>query len=371
MSLLTPTLLSLDAPTLQSLWHEVVSAHGYAHAWYRNTVGNTSSIGFGSSLESGAAFPPTGTGTGANSLWWENIDTADAFDINLTQPDLGGLLDAAFTGSRPILFAFPVVAGNPAVIGQTVLSGYEATILWAGNIGGTVIYKTGQVTTETVEKVGLWWDASLDAATDVLNSVNPESLLANPLTAAVFRIRLRTQAVPSPLAAGKGPANLVGQPAYAWLTVNVPSEAGLMAFDFTVMGDPQEDRIACAINDLNVFALPAKFAPDGQPVSTDMIDVSAYAGQSIELFFGLTGGTSTNCEVAIDGLRFITAPPPKVALKWPAAASGWVLESSETLVPANWQTVSTASGVTVESGVVTLEELMSGAQRFYRLRRGP
>ena len=153
-----------------------------------------------------------------------------------------------------------------------------------------------------------------------------------------------------------------------------------MAFDFTVTGDPQEDKIACAINDQNVFTLPAKFAPDGQPVSTDMIDVSAYAGQSIELFFGLAGGTSTNCEVAIDGLRFITVPPPKIALapaganvaiKWPAAASGWVLESTDALAPANWQTVSTASGVVVESGVATLEELMSGPRKFYRLRRGP
>ena len=73
-------------------------------------------------------------------------------------------------------------------------------------------------------------------------------------------------------------------------------------------------------------------------------------------------------------------PPPRIALapaganvaiKWPAAASGWVLESSETLVAASWQTVSTASGVTVESGVATLEELMSGPRKFYRLRRAP
>ena len=385
VSLLTPTLLALDAHSLPSLWQGAKDAHSYAPAWYRNTILNSSSIGFGSSWESGGTFPPTGTGNSANSLWWENIDTPDAFDISLTQPDLGGLVDAAFTGSFPILFALGVVPGNVLTqnvsqVGQSVLSGYEKIILWEGNIGGTVIYKTGQVVTETTEKVGLWWDASLDAVSDVLNSVNPESLLANPLAASVFKIRLQTQAAPAPLAGNKGPASLAGQPAYAWVTVAVPAEAGLMAFDFTVTGDPQEDKIACAINDQNVFTLPAKFAPDGQPVSTDMIDVSAYAGQSIELFFGLAGGTSTNCEVAIDGLRFITVPPPKIALapaganvaiKWPAATSGWVLESSDALAPANWQTVSTASGVTVDSGVATVEELMSGSRKFYRLRRAP
>ena len=101
-------------------------------------------------------------------------------------------------------------------------------------------------------------------------------------------------------------------------------------------GDPVDDSIACAVNGQNIFTLPAKFAPDGLPVSTDMMDISAYAGQSVEWFFGLVGGTSTNCQVAIDGIRFITIPQPKVgvvasganvAVKWPAAAVGWVLET--------------------------------------------
>ena len=100
------------------------------------------------------------------------------------------------------------------------------------------------------------------------------------------------------------------------------------------------------MNGTNVFTLPAKFAPDGSPVSTDMIDISAYAGQSVELFFGLVGGTSTNCAVAVNGVRFITIPQPKVgvglsgtnvAVKWPAAAVGCILEKSDTFAPAGWE----------------------------------
>ncbi len=161
--------------------------------------------------------------------------------------------------------------------------------------------------------------------------------------------------------------------------MHVPANAGMMAFDFTVTGEPLDDSIACAVNGQNVFTLPAKFAPDGSPVSTDMMDISAYAGQSVELFFGLVGGTSTNCQVAIDGIRFITIPQPKVgiaargpnvAVKWPAAAIGWVLETSDTLAPNSWLPV-TMTGVTVASGVATIVQPMSGTRRFYRLRRGP
>ena len=164
----------------------------------------------------------------------------------------------------------------------------------------------------------------------------------------------------------------IGQPAYAWVTVNVPPNAGLMAFDFTVTGDP--------VNDQNVFTLPAKFAADGQPMSTDMSDVSAYAGQSVELFFGLTGGTSTNCTVAIDGVRFLTIPQPKVgvavsgsnvAVKWPAAATGRVLETTDSLAPAHWQSVPTNIPVMLDRGVATVQLPKVGTQKFYRLRRSP
>ncbi len=383
--------LSLQNQTLQSYVQGIESAHGYSHLWYSNTVTSSPAIGYGSSLESGATFPPSGTGTSSGNLWWENIDTPDPSDISQTRPNLGGLVDATFTGDCPALVIAGALAGDGLftkpldALGQSVLNGYQSTIQWAGNIGGDTIYTTGQVISSTTQKVGLWWDAASDQAANVLNSINPETQLVGPLAAPVFKISLQTQPSVQPLtqtvgklAQSSAAPSTVGQPAYAWITLNVPADAGLMAFDFTVTGDPQEDRIACAINDQNVFTLPAKFAPDGQPVSTDMFDVSAYAGQSVELFFGLTGGTSTNCQVAIDGVRFITIPQPKLALgttgsnavlKWPAAASGWILETSTSLAPGSWQTVPTDSGVTIGSGVATLEQLIVDQKRFYRLRK--
>ena len=215
----------LLAPTVGFDWSSPVNgltfAHSYAHLFYRNTVwpsGPVPAVGFGKSYEGGSAFPPSGTGLSAGSLWYEYLATSDA----------------------------------------------------------------------------------LDAASDTLNSIEPDSQFAGPVA-----------------------------------------------------------------------------APDGSPVSTDMIDISAHAGQTVELFFGLVGGTSTKCAVAVDGVRFIIIPQPKVglalngpniAVKWPAAAVGWVLETSDTLAPVSWQAVP-MTGVAVDKGVATIEQPIGESRRFYRLRR--
>ena len=398
-----------------------IAAHGYAHSWYRDSVNLAGSptpqppaIGYRLSQEFAASFPPTGTGRLAGSVWYENLNTADSLDlINQPNPEdfecnalilstyavLSGakvrseLAEAYETGKARVVQA-GVAAGNALInvgnqyiyqpldsVGRQVLNGYEAGLEMVTGATGTFIYKSGGVISEMKEKIGNLWDATEDYARDLGNSLNadystPGSLI---LPGSVYRL----QSKPGQQAAGLAGAPLApspaGVPAYMWMTVNVPANAGMMAFDFTVTGDPVDDRIACAVNDQNVFSLAAKFVPDGVPGSSELIDVSPYAGQSVELFFGLAGGTSTNCEVAIEGIRFITMPTPKigiadaapnVAVKWPAAATGWVLESSDTLAPDSWQPVS-MPGVTVDQGVATIEQPVSGPKRFYRLRRNP
>jgi hypothetical protein len=387
----------LLAPTVSFDWsspiNSLVYAHSYAPLFYGNTVsplGPAPAVGFEKSYEGGSAFPPGGTGLSAGSLWYEYLATSDLLDLR--QDSNPGAFECNLTilSALTVMPAATGVAtlGNEAIykpldaVGQAVMRQYETGIQWAGNLGGTVIYTTGTVLAGVKEKLGNWWDAAFDTASDTLNSIKPDSQLAGPLAAPVFSLTLGTQAAPPQLAQrggmepqGGGPAS--GQPPYAWVAINVPTNAGLIAFDFTVTGEPQEDRLACAVNGQNVFTLPAKFAPDGSPVSTDMIDISAYAGQSVELFFGLVGGTSTNCAVTVDGIRFITIPQPRVglaldgpniAVKWPAAAVGWVLETSETLAPDGWQAVP-MTGVTVERGVATIVQSISNLQSFYRLRR--
>ena len=391
---------------------DLVAAHSYAHQWYRRSVLPASgvpvpAVGFARSFEKALIFPPTGVGMSAGNLWLENTATADPLDLTLDVNPIVGEASARLAAAYAIQYGKRVKEGAGIVVGEVaqagaaaaiglantandyvikpadatgraVMAGYMTGITVAGEIGGTAIHKTGVVIAETKEKVGNMIDATQDYVANTTVSLDPDSLQLGPVTIPFMRIRLFTQA--APLVAGKGGALAAGQPAYAWMTVHVPADAGFLAFDFTVTGQPAEDRIVCAINDQNVFNLPAKFAPDGVPSSTDLIDVSAYAGQDIELLFGLTGGTSTNCEAAIDGVRFITVPQPKIGivdaapnllLKWPAAATGWVLEATDSLAPANWQPVPMDAGVAVDSGVVTFQQPKTGGQKFYRLKRAP
>jgi len=389
-----------------------VAAHSYAHQWYRQSIVPSvgvpdPAVGFARTFERALFFPPTGNGMTSGSLWVEDTTTTDPLDLFLDPNPLPGkasaYLAATYTAQwgssvkegATVVAGALVQAGQAAAIalgtavdnaiirpldatGRAVMAGYLASIETAGSIGGTVIFKSGQVITETREKAGRLIDATQDFLSNPTDHIVPDSVQLGPITIPFLRIRLTTQAAPAPAGAPSLlAANPAGQPAYAWMTVHVPANAGFLAFDFTVTGNPAEDCIVCAINDQNVFNLPAKFAPDGVPSSTDLIDVSAFAGQDIELFFGLTGATSIGCEAAIDGIRFITLPTPKVgittaganvAVKWPAAASGWVLESSDTLAPNSWQPVP-MTGVTVESGVATVEQPVVGPKKFYRLRR--
>lgn len=372
---LPKALLEFDIANIRSFeaWSEV---HGYSHQWYRDSVqpmGPAPAVGFGRSFESALTFPPSGSGMEPGSIWIENLATSDPLDLkpsttaeaNLQLP-LELVLRASSKGAD-------VLEG----IGNQILDGYEARIQWAGNIGGNVIQKTGQVTVGVAEKFGNLWDAALDHASDAYHSVNPDALTAGNLVKQVFRIRLST-AAPAPLIVGRGPQSSSSLPPQAWFTVNVPPDAGFLAFDFTVTGDPAEDRIACAIEDQNLFTLSAKFAPDGTPVSTDLLDVSQYAGQEVELYFGLVGGTSSGCEVSIDGVRFITIPTPKLAatvegnqviLKWPAAATGWRLQRNESLAPATWEDVVLPPEAQVADGVVTATRSRTADREFFRLKR--
>lgn len=367
----------------------VLFAHSYAHLFYRSTAhsvisGVPPAVGYARSYEKALVFPPFGTGLTAGSLWYENLSTNDPLDLVL-QPN-----PQPFEANAAIAPAMMIQTAPSAVYaaGNATLGGYMSAIRWAGDKGGAVIYKTQQVGVTVKQKVGNFWDALSDGAANALNSVSADSQLAGSFIAPVFSISLSNQSAPAPspsIAAIKGltvmnapaDAGTPGEPS-SWLTVTVPEDAGMMAFDFKVTGEPEDDEIVCAINGQNIFALPGMFVTDGVTMSTDMMDVSAYAGQQIEVFFGLAGGTSTDCVLEVDGIRFVTVPIPKLALEdlgpnvrldWPVAASGWVLETSENLAPSSWQPVTGLDQAVAHDGVASLVQAKASTTRFYRLRR--
>lgn len=372
------------------------AAHGYAHVFYRSTAqtsffGSSPNMGYPWSYEKGLLMPPSGVGLAPGSLWHDNLETSDPLDLyQEPSPNLGrtqsefvslALLTAGAstvdTATRPLQNG-----------GQALLNGYSAGIQWAGDQGGAVIYKTQQVGVSVKQKIGNFWDAVSDKASDALNSIDPDTQLAGSFIQPSFSMSFSNQTAPAPapfamkgVSVQNAPADAgAGGEASAWITVTVPADAGMMAFDFKVTGEPVDDEVVCAINGQNIFALPAMFTPDGVTVSTDMMDVSAYAGQQIEIFFGLAGGTSTNCVLEVDGIRFITVPMPKLALEdhganvqlqWPVAASGWVLETSENLAPGSWLPVTGLNQAVAAEGVASLMQAKASTTRFFRLRRTP
>jgi hypothetical protein len=106
-----------------------------------------------------------------------------------------------------------------------------------------------------------------------------------------------------------------------------------------------------------------------------MIDVSQYAGQQAELFFGIVGGTSTNAIVTISDIAFYVSLPPSlqiqlagtnVVVAWPFWAAGFVLETTDKLrTTSSWTTVTNVPGVV--SFQYTVTNQISGGSRFYRL----
>jgi pimeloyl-ACP methyl ester carboxylesterase len=387
--LLNPSLTL--GPTPLQVPSQLVAAHGYAHAWYRYTVGSSSANnGFQWASESGSAFPPLGVGMSPGSVWWENLDSTDALDVSQIRPDIG-LVGEFFTksvlwdecsfpavralaieGSREALW----VGATPAMAGKGVVNG----LTWVGERVLDGYVKTGEVIFETSNKVGLFLDASIDNATDWLGSLNPDAFVGGALSASVLKMRLTSPAEVHSSPSGDGP--LANGPAAqqepgVWFTVDVPAQTAFVAFDFAVKGDSANDRIDFAVGGQNVFSLPARFVEGEQVSSTDMIDISRYAGQAVEFFFGLTGGTSHGCELTIEGIRFIAQPPPKlviepsergVRLAWPAMATGWRIESSSSLHPDDWQSLP-EDAATLEEGSAVMERTTDGPKKFYRLKR--
>jgi hypothetical protein len=162
--------------------------------------------------------------------------------------------------------------------------------------------------------------------------------------------------------------------AYVWMNVAAPSNAVFLVFDFRIEGDPQEDSIVMGVNGSNVFSLAAKFVATNEWTSSGPIDATRYAGRTNELFFGLLGGTSANCTLTIDSIRFQAFASPQLAIQttnnvttitWPAALVGYQLETTESLSSPQWQAIT--NGIVNTNGQFILTNEFNMPANYYRL----
>ncbi len=198
---------------------------------------------------------------------------------------------------------------------------------------------------------------------------------------ASLRLQLTTGLPPGVGPQGRrstGSETATNTPAYVWLPVAVPANAAAMVFDFSVSGDPKDDALAFGINGTNLFSLQGKFVNAGETNTSSLVDVSAYVGTTNTFFFGVTGGTSTNCTMTVEGIRFYTFAAPTLTitntggvtlLSWPTTAMDYTLETTATLSPPAWEAVTNAPAIQGSSYVLT--NTWADQTRFFRLRQGP
>jgi pimeloyl-ACP methyl ester carboxylesterase len=347
----------------------VTGVHNYACRWYGETAAtpNQSLLGNRYSFEqlgSSAQFPSYPLGS------FFSQDLASGQELALTQLQTADEINA-------------VVNHNAAAFG---VFGVQSSL----NFAVGVAQKIGSVAAD----VGMSFIPHTPAGTPVYTGTagsTPAYYTESPVETLPmwsFQVNLQTQPAPNsslqPAPAngihpmgGPPPAATTNQPACIWIPVQIPTNAAIFSFDFTFNGDPANDLLSTSINGTNVFALEARFMPTNTALNSGPIDVSSWAGQTVELFFGLLGGTSTNATVNLDGMRFYNVVAPfltvqvsgtNAIMQWPISAGGYVLETREEMAVANsWMIVTNVPAIVNFQNTVT-NPVSSGA-RFYRLKK--
>lgn len=270
--------------------------------------------------------------------------------------------------------AVAVAIRGVGVTGGLVTWAHAATVDWAE----AKLERVGSAAVTWVQSVFRPDPATTPAAprTDDLLTTSGAFLPLSP------RIELTTAASTLPRRlSGPGPA---GEPTAAdtapavWMTLTLPAEVRGISFDFTLAGGVgSDDYLAFGIDGTNRFALETRFMETNRSLSSGWIDVSDYAGQSVEFFFGVLGGTSTNLTVAVDGLRFYQAVAPQlrlarsgsdVVLRWPVGYGPFILETAATLAPApDWSPLNATPAL--DGGFLSVTNAVTDSTRFFRLRQ--
>jgi len=323
-----------DAPDVFSFFGALKSFHGYPIDWYDETVQNdgASVMGFRWSFEEGGWFtnaPPT------NSVYVQ-ADNGSLWNLTLTNWQYGtNLLNQRY-------------GEYVSELGFSALQTVPTTAEYYGGVIGQSVY------------------AGINNGWNMV--VNLETSLAGALPLANLS--------PRPLGGTPNGSSVTNVPAYAWIPLNVPSNAVSMSFDFMLQGNGNNDSFQVALNGTNVLSLETSLIQTNVTMNSGLIDVSPYAGQQVELFLGIVGGTSTNASVTISNFQFYVVLPPSLqaqlsgtnfVVSWSLSAANYVLETTDNLSTTNsWTAVTNIPVIVNLQNTVTNPP--SGVSRFYRLR---
>ncbi len=355
-----------------SLTPSIIAAHSYPQHWYSNSIARptASVLGFRNSWEyqllpagSGGEFPPSQFPVG--EAYRQTPNASD--ELVMEQVPYSRIYECfvpAVTVTAEI--------GAEYVVSEFVVPAVDASVAAARKVGHVTVEAGQWAATQVVNGV----NTVVNAVSDTYTGVRQE--VVDVLNRPGLNIYMTTGLPPlfgNLKGNNAGPVSS-NTPAYLWLPIAVPSDAVAMVFDFTITGDGKDDSFAFGINGTNLFSLEAKFVDEGELSTTRLMDVSAYAGMTNEFFFGIMGGTSTNCAVKIEGIRFFTLALPALSitqtngatlLSWPSSANGFVLEGSSSVSNPTWAAVTNTP--TLFAGRFSMANLRTNEMRFFRLRR--
>jgi hypothetical protein len=201
---------------------------------------------------------------------------------------------------------------------------------------------------------------------------------ANAFDTFILYLLTRGGSSPSPMPGPQprdGGADTNG--AYAWLPLVIPADGVTMSFDFKISGDWKADSLAVALNGTNVLLLAGSLLETNLLINSGAVDVSAYAGRTNEFFVGIVGGTSTNAQLTIQNVRFLSPAQPSLAvaansgdllLSWPVWAQDFNVQSTTNLTGTNsWTTLTNLPAIVDSQNAVT--NPITGGEKFYRLKK--
>jgi hypothetical protein len=325
-------------------------AHSYPMNWYDLSIATPTAtpLGFQQSheYEVKAGLPPS-------------TFPSDLFQLGDAYHQIPAAFDQLALEPLPLQNVFQLIVplfGNGA---DVIVQGVVGTIQVAGDVATEI--------RDAAAQAGQWISQGFNYAGNA--ALQGGQSLVNLYNSAVLRLRFHT--TPSP----PSPTRTPHQPPMAWLPIQFPRNATAMAFDFTVEGDPFDDVLVCGIGQSNLFSLEAKYIPTNTISASRLIDVSAWAGTTNELFFGFLGETSTNAMLTIENIRFYSLAQPRLEistsgnvslLSWPSTAGGYVIETTPSLTSPTWEIATNAPVISADRYVLT--NSWSDQSRFFRLR---
>jgi pimeloyl-ACP methyl ester carboxylesterase len=324
----------------RGITYDLAAWHGYPSEWYGDTIDQPTAarMGYRYSFERNDIDAPYAKGT-VLSQDRSSSQPLDLVPVSASEANI-------VCGSQEILTA------DASGILKVVTGGIQA----AGNVAADVV---------------------VDSFVALHSATSPVQIL----TDWSYRFILRRIGFAGGLSEGGAPVGGQSSSAsssYAWVPVTIPRNAIGMSFRFRFENVGDDEFFAVGISNINLFTIEGRFIQQSNWVGSGVLNISHWADQPAELFFGVSGDTAATSVVEIGGIQFYTASTPRLEitkgesdaiLSWPFSAIDYALEMADGLSASNrWQAVTNPAVTTAEQRLV-ITNAISRASAFYRLKR--